>query len=335
MAIFMLDARGREIDYVRISVTDRCNLRCIYCMPEEGLCMTKHEDILTYDEIRRLCSIFVSLGIKHVKLTGGEPLVRRNVPELVRNLKELSGIETVTLTTNGVLLEAMVEELVQSGIDGVNVSLDTLNEEEYTRMTRVNALSSVQRGIDKILSYGIPVKINCVTIKHKDSNSEDRKAELLQIAELAKNRKLDIRFIELMPIGLGKEYDFIREEEIKVLLTEQFGALQPCGERLGSGPSHYYSLEGFCGRIGFISAMSHQFCESCNRIRLTAQGYLKTCLQYHTGVDARELLRNQNVDDDMIADVIRQAINEKPEGHHFSECDIRHEERDCMSQIGG
>jgi GTP 3',8-cyclase len=331
----MLDARGRNIDYVRISVTDRCNLRCVYCMPEEGICMARHEDILTYDEIRRLCRIFVSLGIKHVKLTGGEPLVRRNVTELVRNLKELSGIETVTLTTNGLLLEAMAEELVQSGIDSVNVSLGTLNEEAYTRMTRVNALSAVQGGIDKILSYGIPVKINCVTIKPQNSDGEERKAALLQIAKLAKNRKLDIRFIELMPIGLGKDYDFIREEEIKGLLTEQFGMLQPCGERLGSGPSHYYSLEGFCGRIGFISAMSHRFCETCNRIRLTAKGYLKTCLQYHIGVDVRALLRDQTIEDDEVAKVIRRAINEKPEGHHFSESGIRNEERDCMSQIGG
>ncbi len=337
----MLDTLGRTIDYVRISVTDRCNLRCVYCMPEDGICMTRHEDILTYDEIRRLCGIFVSLGIKHVKLTGGEPLVRRDVPELVRMLKEIPDLETVTLTTNGILLENTADQLLQSGIDGINISLDTLDEDAYTQITGVNALSDVIKGIDRALSCGIKVKINCVTMRFKgQENDKKRQSELVQIAELARTRNLDVRFIELMPIGPGKHYDFIGEDEIRVMLTKQFGQLQPFQESLGNGPSKYYIISGFRGHIGFISAMSHQFCDSCNRIRLTPQGFLKTCLQYHSGVDLRALLRNQQITEGEITEAeiteaVRQAIIVKPDGHRFTECSINDEERGCMSQIGG
>lgn len=332
----MLDAKERTIDYIRISVTDRCNLRCVYCMPEEGICMAQHEDILTYDEIRRLCGIFVSLGIKHVRLTGGEPLVRRDIIELVRMIKTIPGIETVTLTTNGVLLENVAEHLRQSGIDGINISLDTMNKEEYRKITKFDALSDVLRGVDHALDCGIKVKINCVTMKLKrHENDRKRQSELVQIAELARIKNLDVRFIELMPLGLGKNYDYIKEEEIKTILTERFGKLQLCQESLGNGPSRYYTIDGFCGHIGFISAMSHQFCESCNRVRLTSQGFLKTCLQYHIGVDLRTFLRNQQIKDEEIANIIRQAIITKPEGHCFTECNIQDEEHDCMSQIGG
>jgi len=324
----MLDARGREIDYMRISVTDRCNLRCIYCMPQEGIQIARHEDILSFEEIIRMCRLVTILGIKHIKITGGEPLVRKGILELIREIKAIPGIMKVTLTTNGVLLNEMAEELHRSGTDGINISLDSTDESIYETITRRNMLLNVKKGLEKILAYSdIPVKINSVIIR-------ENQAEIIKLVELAKDADLAVRFIELMPIGCGKHFNFIGENEIKKMIEAHFGKLHMYDEVIGYGPGHYYTVDGFVGKIGFVSAMSHQFCGSCNRVRLTAQGFLKTCLQYHIGVDLRELLRTGFTDDEIIA-VIKKTIFEKPEGHCFMEEIIDQEEYDCMSQIGG
>lgn len=331
----MLDALGRNIDYVRISVTDRCNLRCIYCMPENGMQMSRHEDLLTYDEIARVCRIFASMGIRYIRITGGEPLVRRDITELIHDIKSVDGIEKVTLTTNGILLEQMLPELKRSGLDGVNVSLDSVDRGTYAEMTRCDMLPKVLSGIDAALAYDVPLKINCVSMRRsKGRERQDAVERLLQVAELARERMIDVRFIELMPIGYGKELDYFGEEEIKQFLEERFGTLRVDEKVRGNGPGHYYTIDDFSGKIGFISAMSHKFCDSCNRVRLTSQGYLKSCLQYHIGTDLRELLRNGSGDDE-IAEAARQAILNKPAGHRFRQALVEKEERSCMSQIGG
>ncbi len=324
----MLDRYGREIDYIRISVTDRCNLRCIYCMPEEGVPMVSHEEILSYDEITELARVFADLGIRKIKLTGGEPLVRRDLPCLVKELKAVPGIEKVTLTTNGVLLAEAMEDLKEAGIDGINLSLDTLDPEAFARITRRRALEKTLAGFREALKYSeIPLKINCVPLGHRDQ-------DILEMAELARQYPVHVRYIEMMPIGLGREFLPVREEELLKKLEARYGKAGPCLEELGNGPAHYYSFSGFSGKIGFISALSHKFCGGCNRVRLTAQGFLKTCLQYESGTDLRKLLR-EGADRETLKKAVEQAVREKPRSHRFGEKDTGEEERHMMSQIGG
>lgn len=324
----MIDAQGRTIDYVRISVTDRCNLRCVYCMPENGIPMATHDDLLSFEEIERLCRILADVGIRKVKLTGGEPLVRKDFVELVRKIKAISGIEKVTLTTNGVLLEEKMDELAAAGINGINISLDTLNPKKFEEITRRDSFKEVYSGIQKALTYPeISLKLNCLPLGLEEQNLEE-------IAELAKDNKMHIRFIEVMPIGQGRNYKFLSETQIIEMLEKKFGKMVPFNEELGFGPGHYYSIDGFKGKIGFISAISHKFCGSCNRIRLTAEGYLKSCLQYDTGRDLRKLLRTGATDEE-IKEAIVHAIDEKPIEHIFLSDHIDQEEHHTMSQIGG
>lgn len=324
----MLDNYGRNIDYMRISITDRCNLRCVYCMPEEGVKLVDHEKIMTYGEIVRLCKIFAKNGIKKIKLTGGEPLVRLDLPILVKAIKNIKGIEQVTLTTNGVLLEEKIEELHKAGIDGINISLDTLDREEFARITRRDQFDKVWRGIEKALEYkDIRVKLNTVPLNQS-------RQDITDIVSLSKDRDLHVRFIEVMPIGFGRDYDFISEDDIKNIISEEFGPLTPYDKKLGNGPSHYFSLEGFKGKIGFISAISHKFCNECNRVRLTSQGFLKTCLQYNIGINLLEQIRD-GADDKQLENAFKQAIGLKPLEHNFLSGNISKEELKGMSQIGG
>lgn len=324
----MIDGYGRKIDYIRISVTDRCNLRCQYCMPEEGILLASHRDILRFHEIERLVKIFASLGIQRIKLTGGEPLVRLQIEELVRALKRMDGIEQVTLTTNGTLLEEKAAALVSAGIDGVNISLDSLDQEEYRYFTRRDEFEKAWSGFQKMMEYPeVSLKINCVSMEQSEEN-------MCRMAALAKDYPVHVRFIEMMPIGLGEKWMGRSQEELLTILERKFGTWQPVKEPLGNGPSHYIQFEGFQGRIGFISAMSHKFCGECNRVRLTSQGYLKTCLQHDTGTDLRESLR-AGVSDDVLREQIRQAILEKPRCHSFLDETQKDREKKYMSQIGG
>ncbi|MGL6201263.1 MAG: GTP 3',8-cyclase MoaA [Lachnospiraceae bacterium] len=326
----MLDKCKRKIDYLRISITDRCNLRCIYCMPEEGIPMASHEDILSYDEIIRICQIAVTMGISKIKITGGEPLVRKDALVLIKEIKSIKGIEKVTLTTNGILLGKAVPELVKYKIDGINVSLDTLDKKLFSQITRFDMLDQVREGIHKVLEHPeIPLKINCVPMNLPEQN-------LINIAALAKDHKLHVRFIEMMPIGYGQNFEYLSEQTMIALLTEAFGPLSSYGESLGNGPCRYYQLPGFQGKIGFISALSHQFCDSCNRVRLTSQGFLKACLQYETGKDLRVLLRN-GAEDKEIAAAMQECIQLKPKGHAFLNRQFNGEQENqlSMSKIGG
>lgn len=322
----MLDGERRGIDYLRISVTDRCNLRCVYCMPEEGVEWIAHEDILRYEEILRLCRIFAQLGVTKFKLTGGEPLVRRGLEQLVSGLKAIPGTRSVTLTTNGVLLKEQLPALLDAGLDGVNVSLDTLDRARYAALTRRDALDRVLDGLNAALSVpGLNVKLNCVP-------AGDGGADWVELAGLAKNRPLAVRFIELMPIGLGRGLLPCSEAQVRRALEGAFGPMTPYDGTLGNGPCSYFTLPDFTGKIGFISAVSHKFCNRCNRVRLTAAGFLKTCLQYEAGSDLRPLLAR---DDGAIRAAIETAVWNKPAAHQFEKRTVAHGEERIMSQIGG
>ena len=329
----MIDGYGRTIDYVRISVTDRCNLRCVYCMPEEGVGSISHEEILRFGEIERVCQILAENGIQKIKLTGGEPLVRRRLPELAAALKRIPGIKSLTITTNGVLLEEMYDALADAGVDSVTISLDTLDEACSRRITRRDELGRTLEGISEAMKYPeISLKINCVPLGIPEQ-------DLCRVALLARDHRVHVRFIEMMPIGMGKEFHGVSEEELLRILGEKLPRFSPyVGEPLGNGPCHYYDVDGFSGKIGFISAVSHKFCGECNRIRLTSQGFLKTCLQYAAGRDLREVIRSGG-SDEVLKAVILEALAEKPDGHVFGvglekQKDDKTEKL-CMAQIGG
>lgn len=325
----MIDKLNRKIEYMRISVTDRCNLRCVYCMPEEGVQNISHDEILSYDEIIRICKCVAKLGIKKIKITGGEPLVRKDIVSLIKEIKEIDGINEVTLTTNGVLLYEMADDLYNAGIDAVNISLDTLDRKKFFKITRRDKYENVSKAIDKLISLGVRVKINCLAIK------ENNLDEIVKIAAYSKYDDVDVRFIELMPIGYGKNYTGISNEIILDLLEEEYGKFYRIKEKRGNGPAVYYKNKDFKGCIGLISAISNEFCETCNRVRLTANGFLKLCLHYNKGIDLKEPIRS-NITDEELENMIYHAIRNKPLGHNFyHDSNIENIENKSMVQIGG
>ena len=345
----MLDRYGRNIDYLRISLTDRCNLRCIYCMPEEGIRQIPRTELLNTDEIVRICKAASELGISRIKLTGGEPLVRRICTPLVKELKAIPGICQVTLTTNGILLGEQLPGLMEAGLDAVNISLDTLEETTFRKITRRDDFHQVLKGLRAALSTWRSLGANFASIiigsivpqiiYYADANGNrvptfQSDEELLQVAALARENPLHVRFIEMMPIGLGKEFTARGEEQIKAVLEKEYGLMTLTEEKLGNGPCHYYTLEEFTGRIGFISALSHKFCDSCNRVRLTSTGFLKGCLQFEDGADLKVLLRS-GCSDGILKETIEKVIYEKPVGHNFQEHKKGNEESHIMAQIGG
>ena len=325
----MIDKLNRKIEYMRISVTDRCNLRCVYCMPEEGIENISHEEILSYDEIIRICKCIAKLGIKKIKITGGEPLVRKDIIDLIKEIKEINGIDEVTITTNGVLLYEMADKLYEAGIDAVNISLDTLNRDKFLKITRRDKYENVSMAIDKLIDLGVRVKINCLAIK------ENNLSEIVKIAAYSKNNNIDVRFIELMPIGYGKNYTGISNEVILGLLEDEYGSFKKVKEKRGNGPAVYYKNDKFKGYIGLISAISNEFCETCNRVRLTANGFLKLCLHYNKGIDLKEPIRS-DITDKELENMIYHAIRNKPLGHNFyHDSNIENVENKNMVQIGG
>lgn len=325
----MLDEYGRSINYIRVSVTDRCNLRCTYCMPEEGVEQVSHSDILSYDEIARVIRLCAERGISRVKLTGGEPLVRRGLPSLVETLKQIPGIEQVTLTTNGVLLKEQMGALAGAGIDAVNISIDTLDQEMYAHISRRDKLADALSGLEEALKYReVKVKINCVPLLGVNEY------QWVPLSLLAKEKPVDVRFIEMMPIGYGKKYQGKTQEDILSVLREAYGEERCSSGVFGNGPSTYVEFPGFRGKIGFISAMSHKFCSECNRVRLTSEGLLKPCLQYAAGEDLRTPLR-RGASEDELSRLIGRAIYHKPLSHHFEMEEGEGFEEKQMSRIGG
>lgn len=326
----MNDQFGRTIDYIRISVTDRCNLRCRYCMPSCGVESVGHDRILRFDELFKLVELFARSGIKKVKLTGGEPLARKGVVSIVETIKHTPGIEQVTMTSNGILLKEKLPQLVEAGLDGINISMDTLKRDRYEAVTGTDGLHAVLEAIDACMEYPqLKTKINAVTLA--DWNMD----EIADLAVLARDRNMDVRFIEMMPIGLGKDYPGYDQHQVLQALENAFGSAKVYeGPALGNGPAVYFELEGFCGRIGFISAMSHMFCGDCNRVRLTSEGFLKPCLQYAYGVDLRQLLRD-GADDESLLKAIEEGIYRKPRNHDFASNNEDGKDDSHMSSIGG
>lgn len=322
----MIDRFHRTIDYLRVSVTDRCNLRCRYCMPEDGIEAMEHSDILSYLEIERICKAGAALGIRKVKITGGEPLVRKDVEVLIHSLRAIPGIEDVTMTTNGCLLKEKASLLKESGLSSVNVSLDTLNPQRFARITRRDCFESVVEGIDAAISAGLNVKVNCAVMEELDEK------EVLDFARFSADYQIPVRFIEMMPIGQGRNYKAMDNDELAWILSNAYGELRESRTVKGNGPAVYYTWGDGSGCIGFISAVNHKFCSDCNRVRLTADGFLKLCLDSPVGIDLKGPLR-KGISNDQLLDVMKMSIRNKPESHHFEgnlgDSDIN------MNQIGG
>lgn len=324
----MKDSHGRTIDYMRISITDRCNLRCKYCMPEE-LPSIPHEKILRFEEILHLCRLAGELGIHKFKVTGGEPLVRKNCLKFLKDLKELPATEQVTLTTNGTLLSEYLPELKRIGLDGINISLDTLNEHTFEQITGRPEFSKVMDAIIACQASGIRTKINSVLLQ--DINKD----EFLQLVHLARTYQVDVRFIEIMPIGFGRQFKGCNHQELLNILSETWPDHVQVHEHRGNGPATYIYLPGFKGCIGFIDAIHGKFCDTCNRVRLTSDGILKLCLYYQNGIDLKSML-HAGYPDSSIRAAMEQAIFHKPSEHqfHLSALEGPAEQR-RMSQIGG
>ncbi len=321
----MRDGFGREIDYLRVSITDRCNLRCQYCMPQE-LESVPHESILRFEEVLRLCEIAVRLGIRRFRVTGGEPLVRKGAADFLKELRQVPGVEFLAITTNGTLLKAYREQLAQARLDSVNISLDTLSKERYRRLTGFDGLADVLDGMDAALEAGIHVKLNCVLMR--GVNQED----ILPLAALAEAKPVDVRFIELMPLGAGRGFEGVRGAEALAVLRQKYPDLEPAPSGGGGGPARYFGSKGLLGRIGFISPISDHFCGGCNRVRLSSEGFLKLCLYHGEGTDLRALLRGGAGDGEIRA-AMERAILAKPEGHRFGSGGD--EQLSGLSRIGG
>lgn len=321
----MIDRFGRDIRYLRISVTDRCNLRCRYCMPN-GIRSISHNDILRYHEMLRLVRLFAALGIEHVRVTGGEPLVRRDVAGFIADLKAIPGVRTVSMTTNGTLLPEYGRSLRDAGLDSVNISLDTTDEDLFRQITgRDGLVSVVQSGIRLMQECNIPVKLNAVLLR-------DTAKTLVELARFAEGG-IPVRFIELMPMGHGKDEPGLPADEALALLREAYPDLHPAEVRMGSGPAHYYESKHLAAPLGLIDAVSHRFCERCNRVRLTSTGVLKPCLCFEDGVALGSMLR-EGADDEALLRSMQACIFCKPRQHCFDAPQNITEDK-LMSQIGG
>ncbi len=322
----LCDSYQRPINYLRISVTDRCNLRCIYCMPPEGIPLMSHDDILRYEEICLLARAAAELGITKIRLTGGEPLVRAGLTDLVAMLAGIEGVDDVSMTTNGVLLERYAAELKKAGLHRVNISLDSLRPERFHKITRMGKLDDVLRGMEAAKKVGLnPVKVNMVVIR--DTNDD----EIPHFALLTVSDVWHVRFIEFMPfMEKGKKNrSLVPVSEIKERI-ETLGKLEPSLPN-GIGPAKYYRFPGAKGTIGFISPVTDCFCQACNRLRLTADGRLRPCLFSDAEIDLRGPLRQGAAVED-IKNLIRQAVVSKPEKHKLV-AGVTCER--FMSQIGG
>lgn len=333
----MKDQFSREIDYMRISITDKCNLRCRYCMPE-GVEIVPMSHLLTFEEVVQVCTAAAELGIRKIKVTGGEPLVRRGAPALIGMLRDIPGIDSVTLTTNGVLLKKYLPDLLANGLKSVNVSLDTMDRTLYRQITGQDAFLQVMESIEAAVDAGLQVKINTVLLKGVNEDGWE------QMISYARSHPVDVRFIEIMPIGAGKTYSGVSNEELLRRIREKYPALKEDISIHGNGPACYYSIPGFAGGVGFISAMHGKFCNHCNRIRMSAQGEIKPCLCYGTSIDLRQALRSQpgaatekeekTGGRQFLRMLLQKAIYEKPQAHCFEHDDEITEDKKMIS-IGG
>lgn len=312
----LIDAFGRSIRYVRLSVTDRCDLRCVYCMAEE-MTFLPRKDVLTIEEFVALSESFIQLGVTKLRITGGEPLVRKGILDLLARVGALPGLKELCLTTNGTQLEAMAPAIRAAGVNRINISLDSLRPERFRRLTRVGDLAQVLRGISAAQAAGFErIKLNAVILKHHNAD------EAVDLVKFALAQNLDISFIEEMPLGVindhGRAAEFVSSDELRGLIGAQL-ALTPLAEPTDStaGPARYWQHPGSDSRIGFISPHSHNFCGDCNRVRVTATGRLLLCLGQEQSVDLRALLRAPNYSPAALQGAIRAAMVNKPERHNF------------------
>jgi len=341
----LIDQFSRTISYLRLSITDRCNLRCMYCMPEGDEDKKKHiktseilqqSDLLSYEEMLKVVRIAVEMGMNKLRLTGGEPLVRRGLLQFINQLFSLQGLEEVRLTTNGVLLDDYAEQLFSAGVRQLNISLDTLQPEKFYQITHRDSFNKVWQGLLGARDLGFKIKINVVAMKGINDD------EFIDFAKLALKQPFQIRFIEFMPLGEKSSWQkkqFIKAEEIKEIISRA-GQLTPIKSRNSEGPARMYELEddkGQKGTVGFISPISHHFCDQCNRLRLTSEGRLRSCLLNDRETDLKILLRS-GASDEKIRESIRQTILNKPKGHTLQEDFENGDPPTClgqMSQIGG
>ena len=311
----LYDSFSRPISYLRISVTDRCNLRCIYCMPPDGVSLVRHEDILTYEEICAVAQTAAELGITKIRLTGGEPLVRLGLPQLIRMLSKIDAIDDISLTTNGTLLNRYAVELKSSGLKRVNVSLDTLRHDRFKFITRLgDNLDGVLEGVEMAKTVGLsPVKINMVVMAGINDD------EVAEFAAKTIEEGWHVRFIELMPVDHGNvsSRHFVPASEIKKRV-ETLGKLMPCPAIVGNGPSKYFRFPGATGTVGFITPISEHFCFQCNRLRLTADGKLLPCLLSREEVDIKRAFR-KDMSTEELRDLFKEAIARKPLRHHLTQ----------------
>jgi cyclic pyranopterin phosphate synthase len=328
-----LDAYNRPISYLRVSVTDRCNLRCIYCMPAEGVPSCSHEEILRYEEIEMVVRAAAELGISKVRLTGGEPLVRLGLVDLVDMLARIRGVDDLAMTTNGILLARYAQELAEAGLQRVNVSLDTLRPERFQRVTRCGRMEDVLAGMEAARAAGLaPIKINTVVIRGMNDD------EVVDFARRTVETEWNVRFIEVMPVGNGVmtaggwRERVVTAQEIRHRIEAALGKLEPAKVSAGNGPARYYRLPGAKGTLGFITPVSEHFCYQCNRLRLTADGQLRPCLLSDQEIDLRTPLRGGAGIEEIKA-LLLKGIDDKPMRHHLGECQLP--EKRAMSEIGG
>ncbi len=328
----LVDSYGRRIKSMRISITDKCNFRCTYCMPAEGLPWLKKAEILSYEEIERISRVAVSIGIEQIRLTGGEPLVRRDVPELVRQLRRIEGLHSLSLTTNGILLKQQAGPLAQAGLTRINVSLDSLIHEKFSQLTRRNQLDQVLEGLEELEKYPSihPIKVNAVAIR---GYSEE---EILDFVKLARRKAYVMRWIEFMPLDadqIWRKEDILTGDEIKQVIEAEYGPLTPITTGDPSETARRYTFSDSIGEVGFINPVSEPFCTTCDRIRLTADGQLRTCLFATEETDLRAVVRS-GADDEAIATTIRRAVWHKELKHYIGDKRFKRANR-SMSMIGG
>lgn len=330
----LVDTFSRTISYLRLSLTDRCNLRCVYCMPVDdkgGLQVLEHADLLSYEELFRIVRLVVAMGMNKLRLTGGEPLVRKGVMAFIADLARIDGLDEIRVTTNGVLLHEKAKGLHDAGIRKLNISLDTLRAERFKEIAGVDRFDQVWQGIETAEKLGFDIKLNMVAMKGVNDD------EFVDFARLAVDRSFQVRFIEFMPVGKNSSWNkasYISSDELKKLIGT-LGTLEPLPGSRMDGPARVYSLktaDGAQGKIGFISPISHHFCDTCNRLRLTSAGTLRACLLHDREADLKTLLRQGGTDDE-IRDLVRKTILDKPKGHTLAE-----DQAKCggqMSRIGG
>lgn len=331
MAKPLIDEYKRKIDYLRISVTDRCNLRCVYCMPPEGIDLIESNDILRYEELLRIARVAIGHGVSKIRVTGGEPLVRKGILEFLQSLSSIEGLQDLSLTTNGVLLKDFAQKLKDAGLSRVNVSLDSMKRDRFQKMTRGDNLQDVLDGLEEANRVGLkPVKINMVVIKGFNDD------EVVEFALMSKVKPYHVRFIEYMPFNTQEGWQrdkCLTAKQIKELI-EKVEPLEPVIDPKGAaGPAKRYKFKDAPGEVGFISPISEHFCGSCNRLRLTSDGKLRVCLFSDNEIDIRKALRDGS-GDDVIENLLFRAVAEKPEGHKINENVFKKCSR-TMSLIGG